>query len=140
MILLGMNSLWNMRFGASVRLEGVVLPEDTLPPFFSLPVSSADPLSFNELMVSALKSHVDTIRPDLFDSLVSCTMKGADLGLIVEPFYRKKLFKSQYSKQKLSCPAWNRPAHQSAPTSPSSLWLKTTLLTPWWHLPQPLEG
>ena len=52
----------------SVRLEGVVLPEDTLPSLFSLPVSSADPLSFNELTVSALKSDVDTSRPDLFDS------------------------------------------------------------------------
>ena len=90
MILLGMNSLWNMRFGASVRLEGVVLPKDTLPSF-SLSVSSADPLSFNELMVSALKSHVDTSRLNLFDSLVPYTMKGADLGLIVELFYRKKI-------------------------------------------------
>ena len=90
MILLGMTYLWNMKFGASVRLEGVVLPEETLPPF-SLPVSSADPLSFNELMVSALKSHVDTSRLDLFDSLVPYTMKGADLGLIVGPFYRKKI-------------------------------------------------
>ena len=71
---------------------GVVLPEDTLPSLFSLPVSSADPLSFNELTVSALKSDVDTSRPDLFDSLVSYTMKGADLGFTVEPFYRKKIF------------------------------------------------
>lgn len=69
MILLGMSSLWNMKFGVSVRLEGV-LPEDTLPSLFSLPVSSADPLSFNELTVSALKSDVDTSRLDLFDSLV----------------------------------------------------------------------
>lgn len=58
-----------MKFGVSVRLEGV-LPEDTLPSLFSLPVSSADPLSFNELTVSALKSDVDTSRLDLFDSLV----------------------------------------------------------------------
>ena len=86
-----MSSLWNMKFGVSVRLEGV-LPEDTLPSLFSLPVSSADPLSFNELTVSALKSDVDTSRPDLFDSLVSYTMKGADLGFTVEPFYRKKIF------------------------------------------------
>lgn len=85
MILLGMSSLWNMKFGVSVRLEGV-LPEDTLPSLFSLPVSSADPLSFNELTVSALKSDVDTSRPDLFDSLVSYTMKGADLGFVIEPF------------------------------------------------------
>ena len=68
MILLGMSSLWNVKFGVSVRLEGVVLPEDTLSSLFSLPVSSADPLSFNELTVSALKSDVDTSRPDLFDS------------------------------------------------------------------------
>lgn len=80
-----MSSLWNMKFGVSVRLEGV-LPEDTLPSLFSLPVSSADPLSFNELTVSALKSDVDTSRPDLFDSLVSYTMKGADLGFVIEPF------------------------------------------------------
>lgn len=85
MILLGMSSLWNMKFGVSVRLEGV-LPEDTLPSLFSLPVSSADPLSFNELTVSALKSDVDTSRPDLFYSLVSYTMKGADLGFVIEPF------------------------------------------------------
>lgn len=85
MILLGMSSLWNMKFGVSVRLEGV-LPEDTLPSLFSLPVSSADPLSFNELTVSALKSDVDTSRPDLFDPLVSYTMKGADLGFVIEPF------------------------------------------------------
>ena len=65
---------------------GVVLPEDTLPSLFSLPVSSADPLSFNELTVSALKSDVDTSRPDLFYSLVSYTMKGADLGFVIEPF------------------------------------------------------
>ena len=87
MILLGMSSLWNMKFGVSVRLEGVVLPEDTLPSLFSLPVSSADPLSFNELMVSALKSDVDTSRPDFFDSFVSYTMKGANLG-----FYSRVLF------------------------------------------------
>lgn len=80
-----MSSLWNMKFGVSVRLEGV-LPEDTLPSLFSLPVSSADPLSFNELTVSALKGDVDTSRPDLFDSLVSYTMKGADLGFVIEPF------------------------------------------------------
>lgn len=80
-----MSSLWNMKFGVSVRLEGV-LPEDTLPSLFSLPVSSADPLSFNELTVSVLKSDVDTSRPDLFDSLVSYTMKGADLGFVIEPF------------------------------------------------------
>lgn len=85
MILLGMSSLWNMKFRVSVRLEGV-LPEDTLPSLFSLPVSSADPLSFNELTVSALKSDVDTSRLDLFDSLVSYTMKGADLGFVIEPF------------------------------------------------------
>lgn len=85
MILLGMSSLWNMKFGVSVRLEGV-LPEDTLPSLFSLPVSSADPLSFNELTVSALKSDMDTSRLNLFDSLVSYTMKGADLGFVIEPF------------------------------------------------------
>lgn len=63
MTLLGMTSLWNMKFGASVRLEGVVLPEDTLPSFFSLPVSSADPLSFNELMVSAQSRGYKQARP-----------------------------------------------------------------------------
>lgn len=85
-----MSSLWNMKFGVSLRLQGV-LPEDTLPSLFSLPVSSADPLSFNELTVSVLKSDVDTSRPDLFDSLVSYMMKGADLGFVIEHFYRKKI-------------------------------------------------
>ena len=83
MILLGMSSLWNMKFRVSVRLEGV-LPEDTLPSLFSLPVSSADPLSFNELTVSALKSDVDTSRPDLFDSFVSYTMNR--FGFYSRPF------------------------------------------------------